>query len=156
MAEDTSQAAKIATACIVMVAIVFMAVTLMWVSKSFLNQQVHTYDMAISQAKDAQASFLGSYSKPVPVASVLKVIEDINYGAEAGASRIASFKIYSEKLGVQNEDDAYPISTDDADIIHYLDQKCYFGWELDDLTGTYSATMIIHNMDHDTAAGRLA
>ena len=90
---------------------------------------------------DNDAFNLTTYGKPVPVASVWKLVKRINKETTSPEGAIASFSLKTRNAADPNSWDLQ--STSVASLEDYLTEKAYISWTLDGSSGLYTLEVLI-------------
>ena len=114
---------KIAMSIAVMCFIIGIGMTILMIARNFWNHTESAVERPLNAVSDATAWQLASSNTPVPVASIWKVLNDIDPLGDVTTTLCTDFTIGSKKTP------SHIYSTDRKDVKNYLGYKAYFTYE---------------------------
>lgn len=138
MSEDLSTAYKLAAGACILAFILSIGLSLVLIGRNVWNKTTTQITTPVISMQDNDAFFLASYEKPVPVASIWKLVSRINATASTGDpnGNITDFSI--KEQNASNPNDWILKSTSVNDLSTYMERKAYMSWEINEATGLYT------------------
>ena len=132
---------RIAVGVLLSLVVVSISLGLVFIGRNYFSKTMATAEVPAAAMADNDAFNLTAYGKPVPVASVWKLVKRINKETTAPDGAIASFSLKTRNNADPNSWDLQ--STSVASLEDYLTEKAYISWTLDGSSGLYTLEVLI-------------